>query len=257
MNAWERFKKRFTTHSEEEPKIGDEACFWKVDMHSHLLPGVDDGVKDEEQTVACLQQMVAWGIQQVVTTPHVSRDWFPNASATLREGQADLQALADANDLPVRIEVAAEYMLDDFFPDLLANDDLLSFGAERYVLIETGWASAPYQVEEILFRMQTRNYTPVLAHPERYTYYHADEASLARLHDAGCLFQLNWPSLTGRYGSKVRAQAHRLLKNNWVDFIGSDLHRPNDLPALSALFSLPEYDLLRSQPLRNASLLGE
>ncbi len=255
MNAWERFKKHFVPDSGDGLQAGDEACFWRVDMHSHLLPGVDDGVKDSDQTLACLQQMVSWGIQRIITTPHVSRDWFPNSSTLLREGQAQLQALADANDLPIQIDVAAEYMLDEFFPDLLKDNDLLTFGAERYLLIETGWAAAPQHLEDLLFRIQTRGYVPVLAHPERYTYYHADEESLSQLRNVGCLFQLNWLSLTGRYGSKVRTQAHRLLKNNWVDFVGSDLHRPEDLPALGSLFSLPEYELLRSQPLRNISLL--
>ncbi|MFD2936731.1 tyrosine-protein phosphatase [Spirosoma flavum] len=255
MDAWERFKKRFIPNSGNDFKAIDEACFWRVDMHSHLLPGIDDGVKDPEQTLVCLQQMVAWGIQRIITTPHVSRDWYPNSSAMLREGQVQLQALADAHDLPVQIDVAAEYMLDEFFPDLLNTDDLLSFGTERYLLIETGWSSAPQHLDDIIFRIQTRGYTPVLAHPERYTYYHNDEESLLRLRNIGCLFQLNWLSLTGRYGNKVRAQAQRLLKNNWVDFVGSDLHRPEDLPALGSLFSLPEYELLRSQPLRNASLL--
>lgn len=255
MNAWERFKKRFIPTSGNDLGSLEEACFWKVDMHSHLLPSVDDGVKDPEQTLICLRQMMGWGIERIITTPHVSRDWYPNSSAVLREGQAQLQALADANNLPIQIEVAAEYMLDEFFPDLLNSDDLLTFGAERYLLVETGWAAAPQQLEDVLFRIQTRGYTPILAHPERYTYYHGDDASLARIRDVGCLFQLNWLSLTGRYGNKVRAQAQRMLKNNWVDFIGSDLHRPEDLPALGSLFSLSDYDLLRSQPLRNASLL--
>lgn len=257
MNAWERFKKRFISGSDNNPGTLDEACFWQVDMHSHLLPGVDDGVKDSEQTLVCLQQMVAWGVQRIITTPHVSRDWHPNSSAVLREGQAQLQALANAHELPIQIEVAAEYMLDEFFPDLLSANDLLTFGAERYVLIETGWAAAPQHLEDILFRIQTQGYTPVLAHPERYSYYYGDEKALARIRDVGCLFQLNWLSLTGRYGQKARAQAHQLLKHNWVDFIGSDLHRPEDLPALGSLFTLAEYDSLRTQPLRNASLLTQ
>ncbi|WP_461127038.1 tyrosine-protein phosphatase [Spirosoma aerophilum] len=255
MNVWERFKKRFISSSVNGIEAGNDACFWQVDMHSHLLPGVDDGVKNPEQSIACLQQMVSWGIQRIITTPHVSRDWYPNSSTDLREGKRQLQALADSHNIPIQIDVAAEYMLDEFFPDLLNNDDLLTFGAERYLLIETGWASAPQQLEDIIFRIQTRGYTPVLAHPERYTYYHNDEASLTRIHEMGCLFQLNWLSLTGRYGNKVRAQALRLLKNNWVDFIGSDIHRPEDLPALGSLFTLAEYDALRAQPLRNMSLL--
>lgn len=255
MNLWEQFQKRFITKADDDLTATDESCFWQVDMHSHLLPGIDDGVGDLSQTLLCLQQFAAWGIQRVITTPHVSRDWYPNASATLRAGEVSLQSLADTHNLPLRIEVAAEYMLDEFFPDLIDNDDLLTFGAERYLLLETGWVAAPYQLENILFRLQTQGYTPVLAHPERYTYYHNDESALARLHETGCLFQLNWLSLTGRYGRATRTQARQLLKNKWVDFIGSDLHRPGDLTAMHSLFTLPEYKLLQEQPLRNQSLL--
>ncbi|ADB42378.1 tyrosine-protein phosphatase [Spirosoma linguale] len=254
MNFWKQLKTRLTQNLANDPKAVEEACFWRVDMHSHLLPNVDDGVSSPEETLACLQQMAAWGIQRVITTPHVSRDWYPNSSDMLRAGQLELQELADSHGLALQIDVAAEYMLDEFFPDLLDKNDLMTFGKERYVLIETGWAAAPQQLEDVLFRLQTKGYMPVLAHPERYTYYHADEAALARLHEIGCLFQLNWLSLTGRYGRKVRTQAQRILHNNWVDFIGSDLHRAEDLDALASLFTLPEYELLRSQPLRNESL---
>ena len=257
MNAWKRLQQVFFSSVDNGLESISEACFWQVDMHSHLLSGVDDGVNDPSQALVCLQQMSDWGLKRIITTPHVSRDWYPNETATLRAGQASLQALADENNLPIRIDVAAEYMLDEFFPRLLDDDDLLSFGAERYLLIETGWAAPPQQLDSLLFRIQTRGYIPVLAHPERYTYYHADEEALSRLRNTGCLFQLNWLSLVGRYGEKVRTQARLLLKNNWVDFIGSDLHRPNDLPALGSLFTLPEYNLLRSQPLRNISLLNE
>lgn len=257
MNAWKRLQQVFFSSAGNSLESINEACFWQADMHSHLLPGVDDGVHDSSQALACLQQLSDWGLKRIITTPHVSRDWYPNDTATLRAGQIDLQTLADANNLPIRVDVAAEYMIDEFFPRLLDTDDLLSFGAERYLLIETGWAAPPQQFEAILFRIQTRGYVPVLAHPERYTYYHGDEEALSRLHDAGCLFQLNWLSLVGRYGEKVRTQARLLLKNNWVDFIGSDLHRPNDLSALGSLFTLPDYTLLRSQPLRNISLLNE
>lgn len=234
-----------------------DGCFWRADMHAHLLPGVDDGVTSPEEAVACLRQLVEWGVQTVIATPHVSRDWYPdNTADALRAGQAQLQALADQNELPIRIGMAAEYMLDDYFPTLLAGRDLLAFGPENYLLIETGWASAPLFLDEMLFRIRTGGYVPVLAHPERYTYFHADLPRLTQLHEGGCLFQLNWMSLTGRYGSRVQAQARRLLQNGWVDFIGSDLHRPADLPMLANLFTSPDYALLRQQPLRNGDLVN-
>ncbi|CCH53505.1 PHP domain protein [Fibrisoma limi BUZ 3] len=255
MNFWEKLRQTFTSSEVVSTTELAEPCFWLVDMHSHLVPGVDDGVSSPEQALECLQQFAAWGIRKVITTPHVSRDWFPNSSAALREEQNTLRALAAEHQLPITIEVAAEYMLDEFFPELVENDDLLTFGAERYVLIETGWASAPQQLDDLLFRMKTRGYTPVLAHPERYTYFFDNQNFLAHLHETGCLFQLNWPSLTGRYGDRVLAQARWLLKHGWVDFVGSDLHRPSSLTTLASLFSSPDYQLLQKQPLLNQSLL--
>jgi len=252
---WQRWKQRFFSGAAGEPERA--ACFWQVDIHSHLLPGVDDGVADWEQALACLRQLSEWNIRKVITTPHVSRDWYPNRADDLRRGQRTLQALADEHRLPLIIDVAAEYMLDDFFPELLESGEVLTFGAARYLLIETGWAAAPFALENILFRIRTHGYTPLLAHPERYGYYHDDEAGLARLRELGCLFQLNWMSLTGRYGRRVRRQAGRLLVRGWVDFVGSDLHRPGDLNTMRELFAAEEYGLLRRQPLRNESLLTE
>jgi tyrosine-protein phosphatase YwqE len=252
---WQRWRQRLFSSGTPHPAEERQGCFWQVDIHSHLLPGVDDGVADWEQTLACLRQFAEWGIQKVVTTPHVSRDWYPNKVADLKRGQRTLQALAEEHHLPLTIEVAAEYMLDDFFPELLQSGEVLTFGGPHYLLVETGWAAAPFALESTLFRIQTHGYTPLLAHPERYSYYHDDEAGLARLREMGCLFQLNWMSLTGRYGRRVRKQAGLLLQRGWVDFIGSDLHRPTDLPTLEALFAADEYRLLRDQPLRNQSLL--
>jgi protein-tyrosine phosphatase len=239
-------------------RVGDEPesalCFWQTDLHSHLIPGVDDGVTDPEQTVVCLRQFAEWGIKRVITTPHISQDWYPNRHETLLAGQIALQQLIRDHQLDIIIEVAAEYLVDDLFIQLLDAHALLTFGQDRYVLIETGWASAPVFLETILFQMQTKGYQPVLAHPERYTYYNDDLNALAKLRDQGCLFQLNWGALTGRYGSKVQRQARRLLKNKWADFIGSDLHHPRELASLQKLFTQSDYNVLRQQPLRNQSL---
>lgn len=256
--VWQRLRHLLQPTDATPPGVTlADGCFWRADMHAHLLPGVDDGVASPDEALTCLKQLAEWGVQTVIVTPHVSRDWFPdNTTELLRAGQAQLQTLSDENGVPIRIAVAAEYMLDDYFPTLLAGRDLLAFGPENYVLVETGWASAPLFLDEVLFRIRTAGYVPVLAHPERYTYFHADWPRLAQLREGGCLFQLNWMSLTGRYGSRVQAQARKLLQSGWVDFIGSDLHRPADLPALASLFTSPDYALLRRQPLRNQDLIG-
>lgn len=255
MSFWETIRQAIVPRSAPTTLNEAEPCFWRVDMHSHLIPNVDDGVNSTDQTLVCLKQLAEWGIKKVITTPHISRDWYPNESGRLRAEQITLQALADDNGLELTVEVAAEYLLDEFFPALLVADDLLTFGTARYLLFELGWAAAPHQVDDVLFQLQTRGYTPVLAHPERYGYYHEDPSPLEHFHEMGCLFQLNWASITGRYGERAQSQARLLLRKGWVDFVGSDLHRPNDLTALSALFSSADYDLLRKQPLLNESLM--
>lgn len=257
MNSVTRLLNRFSSFLGNKPDspTPESPCYWQADIHSHLLPGVDDGVVSLEQTLVCLRQLADWGIRHVVTTPHVSQDWYPNTTATLLDGQTTLRALVAEHQLPLTIEVAAEYMLDDLFLDLLRADQLLSFGQQRYVLFETGWASPPNFLNEIIFHLLTQGYQPLLAHPERYTYYHKDPKLLGELHASGCLFQLNWGSLTGRYGRRVEAQARKLLTNQWVDFVGSDLHQPDDLNTLGKLFTSPNYQLLSQQPLRNQELV--
>ncbi len=250
-NFWQRL-----IHPGENSDADPERCFWQVDLHSHLLPGLDDGVSTPEETLTCLTQLAQWGIKKVITTPHISRDWYPNETLAIQQGLANVRQLIAEQQLPITIDVAAEYMLDDFFLDMLKQGDMLSFGERRFLLFETGWVSAPMNLADMVFRIQTHGYTPVLAHPERYKYYHTDKAALEHLRGIGCLFQLNWMSLTGRYGSHVEKQARFLLQQRWVDFIGSDMHRPGDLDTMARLFKSGDMKLLEEQTLLNETLLG-
>jgi tyrosine-protein phosphatase YwqE len=246
---WQRFLPHRKAHETRQ-----DTCFWQVDLHSHLIPGLDDGVVDLDETLACLQKFVDWGFRKVITTPHVSRDWYPNTSTDIREGLIAVQTLIAEHQLPLTVEVAAEYLLDDFFMESLEQGDLLSFGEKRYLLVETGYSAPPMRLDDMLFRIQTRGYTPVLAHPERYKYYHTDKPALLQLREAGCLFQLNWMSLCGRYGSTVEKQARYLLHQHCIDFIGSDLHRPGDLNTMTRLFTDHDFKLLEEQSLLNTQL---
>lgn len=246
---WQRFLPNRKAH-ETRP----DTCFWQVDIHSHLIPGLDDGVTSLDETLTCLKQFADWGIRKVITTPHVSRDWYPNTSALMQEGLLAVQNLIAEHQLPITIEVAAEYLLDDFFMESLEQGNVLTFGDKRYLLVETGYSAPPMRLHDMLFRIQTRGYTPILAHPERYKYYHADKPALMQLREAGCLFQLNWMSLSGRYGSQIEKQARYLLQQTCIDFVGSDLHRPGDLKTMARLFSDNDLKLLEEQPLLNSSL---
>lgn len=222
---------------------------WTVDMHNHLLPGVDDGITTLDDTLTCLRQYVDWGIRQVVCTPHVSQDYYPNNSSHLADRLAFVQQAVDEAGLPIRLTLAAEYLLDEAFDRLLQRDELLCFGAARYVLIETGWAAPPQQLDHWLFTMQLKGYTPVLAHPERYRYYQNEPYLLKQLRAQGCLLQLNLMSLVGRYGSRTKRFAHELLQEQCISFVSSDLHRPSDLAALHDVFTSSSYQYLQNQPL--------
>ncbi len=249
--AWHWLRDRLFSRNSTTSQL---PCFWQTDMHSHLIPGIDDGVQTTEQAMTCIRQLAAWGVQKIITTPHINQSFYPNKPAAIRAGGEALRQQLIDEQLPVDLEVAAEYMLDEGFPAHLDGDDLLSFGSGRFLLVETGLVARSLQLEEILFQIQARGYTPVLAHPERYHYFYNDPNALQRLRELGCLFQLNWMSLSGRYGPGPKKQAKLLLKHNWVDFFGSDMHRPEDLPKLQELLDSPFYEQLQTQPLRNQTL---
>ncbi|MBO0934975.1 histidinol-phosphatase [Fibrella sp. HMF5335] len=218
-------------------------------MHNHLLPGVDDGIQDIDEALVCLRQLADWGIQHVVTTPHVSQDFHPNTSDQLREAGKLVQALIHTNELPLTFTVAAEYLTDELFDARLQQDDLLSFGTERFVLIETGWAALPRQLPNWLFQMQVKGYRPILAHPERYQYFRGHIDHLFYLRQQGCSMQLNLMSLVGRYGSEARRMAHTLIREGLVDFVSSDLHRARDLTHLEKVLQSADYHAACQLPL--------
>lgn len=233
----------------------DFAAIWPVDLHNHLLPGVDDGLTSMEETLFCLRQYADWGIKRVICTPHVSQDYHPNTNDQLQQAVQDVeQAVTEAN-LPIQIALAAEYLLDETFYEYLERGTLLSFGQQRYVLFETGWVSAPYQLEQSVVLIQLKGYRPVLAHPERYHYYQTEPHHLMTLKEKGCLFQLNLMSLVGQYGKKAQQLAFKLLQTKHINFIGSDLHRPAQLATLESVFTPATIELLEQQPLLNSTLI--
>jgi tyrosine-protein phosphatase YwqE len=228
----------------------DVALIWNVDMHNHLIPGIDDGVKTLDDSMKCLRQYAEWGIRRVICTPHVSQDYYPNTAEQIVEAAKPVQEAISSEQLPIELSVAAEYLLDEGFERLLHEEKLLSFGSARYVLIETGWASAPYQLDQWLFQMQLKGYTPILAHPERYSYYQNEPHRLKQIREQGCLLQLNIMSLAGRYGKRAQQLATHLLEERAISFVSSDLHRPADLSALQFAFSTTAWQQISEQPLR-------
>lgn len=189
-----------------------------VDNHSHILPGLDDGVKEREDSLQILAFLAEQGFSEVWFTPHVMED-VPNTTEGLR---AAFDTFCAGYDGPLRLHLAAEYMLDNLFRERLKNKDFLLHGEDR-VLVETSVVAPPLDLEEMLSELMSAGFRPLLAHPERYAYMRPGD--YARFHEKGILFQLNLPSLVGTYGPEAAARAEDLLKRGWYCMAGSDCHR--------------------------------
>jgi len=199
-----------------------------ADMHSHLLPGLDDGAETLEQSLGLLRALRELGFRKLVMTPHIMGDFYKNTPEGIRAALAQLRAAAEAADLAdLALECAAEYYLDEFLGRKLADGtEMLTFGGDkRYLLFETSYMNEPLNLYEIIFEMRAQGYRPVLAHPERYTYFYGRFDEIAKLRrDHGVLLQVNLNSLAGYYSPAARRVAEELIDGGLVDFAGTDTH---------------------------------
>lgn len=197
-----------------------------VDIHSHLIPNLDDGSKSIEETINLINKLKDMGFCEFITTPHVMNQVWENSNTVIIEKHKTTALELKKEGIDNSFRVAAEYMIDDNFRNLFENEKLLTL-KDNYVLIEMSYINPPLQLFEILFDLQVAGYKPVLAHPERYNFYHFSLDEYKRLKHAGCLFQLNLLSSVGYYGANVTKTANYLLENNLIDFVGSDVHHNN------------------------------
>jgi protein-tyrosine phosphatase len=211
-----------------------------VDIHSHLLPGIDDGASTIEDTVKLLNGLESLGFTKFITTPHIMSDVWNNTKTGIEDTLDSTVAQLTIPTIEDRFRAAAEYMIDAEFRDLFKREPLLTL-RDNYVLVEISYLSAPIQLYDILFELQTCGYKPVLAHPERYNFYHHTLQEYQKLKDAGCLFQLNMLSTTGYYGANVTKAADYLLGNGLIDFIGSDVHHSRHLDYIRKKIVLKNY----------------
>jgi tyrosine-protein phosphatase YwqE len=207
-----------------------------IDIHSHILPGIDDGSKSLEMSIELLTKMKEYGVVNFVFTPHILEGLWENTPSTINKSFDKLQNIVsksrDLSDLTMSF--AAEYMLDNNFQKILKNKDILTI-KDSFVLIEMSYLNPPINLFEMLFDIQMAGYKPILAHPERYNFLHNSFDEYYKLKDAGCKFQVNLLSLTNYYGKHVNKAAAKLIKNNLIDFVGSDAHHHNHLNALQKI----------------------
>lgn len=232
----------------------DNLEWLEVDMHSHLLPGIDDGSPNVATSVGYIKQLSELGLNKFICTPHIFKEVYPNNTQTILPVLAQTKAVLKAENVNVEIAAAAEYMMDIDFLEILKTEKLLTL-PNNYVLIEMSYAAKNNQIAQYIFELNVKGYKPILAHPERYNYYHASYNEYKRFKDLGCLLQLNILSLAGYYGKEVKTTALKLVKDNLIDLVGTDLHHQKHLDALTNFTRNGQfYSLLRNIDLQNKNL---
>lgn len=201
-----------------------------TDIHSHLICNIDDGSKSPEDTVFLTKSLIDFGVESFITTPHTIQFVWENSKENILEKFNISLNILKENDVNINFKVASEYLIDESFVHKLKTEPLLTL-KDNYVLIEMSYINAPIQLYEIIFDLQVAGYIPLLAHPERYNFYHNNFVEYHKLKKAGCLFQLNLLSTVGYYGEAVFNISKKLLSLGLYDFVGSDVHHNNHIKA--------------------------
>ncbi len=227
-----------------------------IDIHNHLLAGIDDGAETLADTLALISAYDRNKISHIIATPHIMSGSYPNTPNSINSALKETQKLLAENGLNhIKITAAAEYMIDDTFEHLIDQGTSLLTLKDKYILVELSYYSPPINLHEILYKLTINGYIPILAHPERYTFFHQDHESYIKLKKLGCLFQVNLLSLTPYYGSEIMKTAQLLLKNGFIDFVASDIHNKNQLKTMEdCTISRSTYSLLRQCSLKAKEL---
>ena len=210
-----------------------------IDIHSHLLPGIDDGAQTFEDSLRLIKALQGFGTTQIITTPHIFQNFWENNSQNITANEEATRKELQKNNLSIPMRAAAEYMMDDSFVKLFQSGALLTL-KDNYVLVEMSYINAPIQLYSILFDLQVAGYIPVLAHPERYVFYHHNFEEYNKLINPGCLLPLNLLAIVGYYGEGIAKIAEKLLQNGMYSFVGSDVHHNNHIAAFEQKIKLKD-----------------
>lgn len=224
-----------------------------VDMHSHVLPGIDDGAQNVDESIVLVQAMMNLGIKKIIATPHIMVDYYRNTPETIGNALEILKNELQKQHLDIEIEAAAEHLLDEGFETLLDEGKVMPM-TDNYLLFEMSFIDAHPNLIPLIQKMKDKGYKPILAHPERYPYFTIENCE--NMKSWGCDLQMNTISLTGYYGAKTKEMAEAMVDYNLVDFISSDMHHPRHAAALERSLKTNYLEkLLFDYPLKNALLL--
>ena len=191
-----------------------------IDIHSHILPGIDDGAKDVNESLNLISNMKDLGFNKIIATPHIYQGIYNNNLLTIKKS---FNKLIKNYEGDLKFKYASEYMVDYSLIQKIEEKSLLTINKNN-VLIEFSYMPSQINFHEIIFKLSLNGYIPVLAHPERYSYLFDNINNYFKLKDIGCKFQINLLSLTGLYGLNVLKICKKLLDNNLFDYAGSDIH---------------------------------
>lgn len=219
-----------------------------ADMHSHILPNIDDGAKSLNDSLLLATRFKELGFNKLIATPHIMADYFRNSPASINKALDILRDGLLKNNIDLEVSAAAEYYLDETFEKKIEQKEVLTFGEKKFLLFELSYINQPHNVFKVISKMQDAGYQPVLAHPERYPYFYGTLDTYESIRATGCLLQLNTISLTGYYGKSCKQTAEELVDNNCIDFIGSDMHHIRHGDALKESLHLERVQKMLSQP---------
>ncbi len=210
----------------------------KTDMHSHLIPGIDDGSKSMEESIELVKRLAGYGLKKIITTPHIMSEYYRNTPEIIHMGLEDLRRALKHEAIEIEIEAAAEYYMDEIFLEKVkGGEKMLTFG-DNYILVETGFINKPQMLLDIIFHLEMAGYKPILAHPERYQYLIMDKKLQEELFERKLLFQVNLLSFTGFYSKQVKDFGEMLVEKGVVALLGTDCHNERYLDMLE---TLPKY----------------
>ena len=227
-----------------------------VDIHSHLIPGIDDGTQTIEESIRLISNFVSLGYKKVITTPHIMSDYYKNNPEIILTGLEKLKEAIHNEGLDIEIDAAAEYNLEPDFEEIIKKGDVLTFGGDKkYVLFELSFFKEPSRIKEVIWDLLNLGYQPVLAHVERYAYWHKKWDKIEDMINRSVLLQMNIGSITGAYGPDVRKMSMKLIDEGLIDFVGSDCHNQRHIDMIHHALVDPYFHKLCNQPqIKNKNL---
>lgn len=251
-----KFLNLFKKEEPEPPSALVDYSLMAVDFHNHVLPGIDDGAKNMDDSLAMLRNFAALGVKKVIASPHSMADGYINSNQKILQKRDEVRQAIKQNGINIEMDAAAEYYMDELFMQKIEQRDLLTIG-KNYVLMELSYLSKPNNTGDAIYKLQVAGYNLILAHPERYPYYYEDSfAHYKDFKDRGVYFQINLGSLVGKYGRDAKYTAEKMIDEGLVEFTSSDLHSLGQFETLRECLKSKHLEkLLSSDKLRNKNLL--